>query len=411
MKVDQTTYFTLDNGLRIVHIHRPGSQTGIAGVAVNAGSRDESEHRYGIAHFVEHTIFKGTRKRRSHHIINRMESVGGELNAYTTKEETFIYSIYPRGNSARALELLADLISNSNFPTAEIDREKQVVADEIESYLDTPSEAIYDDFDDLIFDGTGLGHNILGSTESLKLLDSNECHEWLTQHFVSERMVLFYSGSDSPERFLHMANKYFNDIIVGEGVQLHRNASAVKVPAFDIKRDIKSHQSHTLIGARVGGMYSDDRYALSLMSNILGGPGMNSLLNVALRERRGLVYSVESSLVLYTDVGLFTIYFGCDPEDTQRCRLLVHDEIKRLADAHLTHRKLESAKRQYIGQLTVAAASTEQMVLSKARGVLFSNRAMSHNEIATRINNVSADDICLIAQRILMPGYSILTLS
>ena len=411
MKKEQTTYFTLDNGLRLVHIHRPGATTGIAGIAVNAGSRDELPQFYGIAHFVEHTIFKGTGRRRSHHIINRMESVGGELNAYTTKEETFVYSIYPRGNSARAFDLIADLISNSKFPETELKREKQVVADEIESYLDTPSDAIFDDFDDLIFSGSGLGHNILGNKDSLERLSSTDCLRWLTGHFVSRRMVLFYSGSDNADLFVRLANKYFSDIHIGDGTELKRNEISFSAPRFDIRRDINSHQSHTVIGARVGGMYSHDRYALSLMNNILGGPGMNSLLNVALRERRGLVYSVESSLVLYTDVGLFTIYYGCDEEDTYKCRSLIDAELKKMADNKLTPRKLESAKRQYIGQLTVAGSSAEQTALSIARGTLFAERALSHKEIAARINEISADDICRMAQGIMTPGYSVLTLS
>ncbi len=411
MKSDLTTYHTLENGLKIVHIHRPGARTAIAGVAINAGSRDETPDRYGLAHFVEHTIFKGTYRRRSHHIINRMESVGGELNAYTTKEETFIYSIYPRGNTARALDLLADLISNSSFPEAELKRERQVVADEIESYLDTPSEAVFDDFDELIFKGTGLAHNILGNTESLRRLDTICCFTWIMHHFVSKRMVLFYSGAGTAESFTRLAEKYFSDIFLGRGVRLHRNASNTTVRPFDITRDINSHQSHTVMGARVGGMFSKDRHCLSLMNNILGGPGMNSLLNVSMRERRGLVYSVESSLAMYTDVGLLTIYFGCDPEDTCQCRSLVDDELKRLADTPLSERKLMSAKRQYIGQLTVAAASHEQMVLSIARSALFANRALTHDEIAAKINQVSADDICRMAQSILTPGYSTLTLT
>lgn len=361
--------FTTVAGMRCV-ARRVKSPVECCGVAILAGSRDESKDEFGLAHFVEHTIFKGTRKRRSHHIINRMETVGGELNAYTTKEETFVYTIAPAGNLARSVELLGDLIYNCTFPDTELDKEREVVGEEIDSYLDSPMEAVYDDFEDIIFSGSPLGHNILGSRKSIETFNSTTCRNWVDRFYRASRMVFFYVGPASPDRVALLADRHFPAV---NTIEIPLNIPVAPVPdnnIFHCRKSIDSHQAHTIMGCRIGGLYSTNRYILALLNNILGGPGMNSLLNVALREHRGLVYSVDSSLTHYTDCGLFSIYFGCDPDDTKLCSKLVNAEIDRLASTSLSERALAMARRQYLGQLTVGSVSIEQSALSLGRATL-----------------------------------------
>lgn len=399
-------YSTLSTGLRVVVRHRPGAVVEHCGVAVNAGSRDEELDRYGLAHFVEHTIFKGTARRRAWHILNRMERVGGELNAYTTKEETMLYSIFPAGNLARALDLISDLVAGSNFPAVEIDRERQVVCDEIDTYLDIPSEGIFDDFEELIFAGSSLAHPILGSRESVGRLDTEVCRSYLERFYTPGEMVLFYSGPERPDRFLAMAERYFSVLVRADSPRMRKSPPAVE--RFSETRRIGTHQAHTVLGARVPGMDDDKRYAMSLLTNILGGPGMNSLLNVALRERRGLVYTIDASTSLMTDAGLFTVYFGCDEEDVERCCRLVEGVIGPLRETCVSERKLSEAKRQYMGQLTVASTQTEQSTLSMARSTLYRGRAMTTSEVMESIRSVTAEDLRECASRLSLSRLTLL---
>jgi predicted Zn-dependent peptidase len=391
-------YATLPTGLRMV-VAKRDSVVEHCGVAVNAGSRDEAPDRYGLAHFVEHTIFKGTRRRKAWHILNRMELVGGELNAYTTKEETLLYSTFPAGNLVRAVELISDLVEDSRFPGVELDRERLVVADEIDSYLDVPSEGIFDDFEELIFAGSPLAHNILGDKSSLAHFDSDICRAYLEKFYTPGEMVFFYSGPEQPEKVMKVAEKYFASLCRPD-VGRKREPPVILEP-FDVVRRIDTHQAHTVLGARVEGMMSADRFAMALLTNMLGGPGMNSLLNVALRERRGLVYTVDAGTTLMSDTGLFTIYFGCDEEDVERCIRLVNSVIGRLADESLSVRRLAEAKKQYAGQLTIASVNSEQGAISMARSTLYRGSAMSSAEVIDAINSVTADDIRRISQSIL----------
>lgn len=387
-------YATLSGGLRVVMHHRPGSVAEHCGVAVRAGSRDEAPEHYGLAHFVEHTIFKGTLRRRAWHILNRMERVGGELNAYTTKEETVVYTTYPAGYMERAIDLVADLVENSQFPTSEIDKERQVVADEIDSYLDIPSEGIFDDFDELAFAGTPLAHPILGSRGSIDRLTSDVCRRYLHEYYRPDNMVLFYSGPEKPERVIRVAERCFRhntSFAPHEAAKASPSPAPACPPPFDTVREIGSHQAHTILGTRIHDMYSPDRYAMAMLTNLLGGPGMNSLLNVALRERRGLVYTVDASTALMTDAGLFTIYYGCDPEDVERCRRIVTDIIARQASEAITPRRLEEARRQYIGQLTLASTNSEQRALNMARSTLLRGHVIPSAEHLDRIRAVTPE--------------------
>lgn len=388
---------TLPSGLRVIHVRRPGVAE-FFGTATRVGSRDERPEHYGLAHFVEHTIFKGTTARRAGHILNRMEAVGGELNAYTTKEKTVVYSAFPAGNAARAIELIGDLVSHSVFPDRELDKEREVVADEIASYLDTPSEAIFDDFEDKIFAGTGLGHNILGTAETIRNFSSDTCREFMSRYYSTRNMVVFYSGGESADRILRLVEKHFADLPCHE--MIHTQADFRDIPHFSDIRRIGLHQAHTIIGARTEGLFGSGSYPMALLTNMLGGPGMNSMLNVELRERRGLVYTVEASTTLYSDTGLFAVYFGCDEADTARCARMVRSRISALADAPLSERQLSARITQYIGQMMMARANHEQAALAMARGMLYHGHVRTMAEIAERIRAVTPDDIVRCAQRI-----------
>jgi len=387
--------------------HRPGSVAEHCGVAVRAGSRDERPEHYGLAHFVEHTIFKGTMRRRSWHILNRMERIGGELNAYTTKEETVVYTTYPAGHLERAVDLVADLVENSQFPTVEIDRERQVVADEIDTYLDIPSEGIFDDFDELIFAGSPLAHPILGSRESIDRLTTDVCRNYLDEYYTPANMVFFYSGPEKPDHVVRVASRCFRKD--PHGSLIPRSGPTPPVPPkADVVKEIGTHQAHTVLGARIHDMYSPRRHAMALLTNILGGPGMNSLLNVALRERRGLVYTVDASASLLSDAGLFTIYYGCDTGDVDRCRRIIEGIIEKQASECMTQRHLEEARRQYIGQLTLASTNTEQRALSMARAMLFRGEVIPSARHLEAIRAITPADLREAAGALI--GMSRLTL-
>lgn len=403
------TLLHLPSGHRLLHLHNRGSKVEYFGVAVKAGSRNDPAGLEGLAHFVEHTIFKGTTRRTSHHIINRMEAVGGELNAYTTKEDTFVYTAFPSGNLARAVDLTADLVTNSIFPTKEIDKEREVIAEEIDSYLDSPAEAVFDEFDELLFKDTRLGHNILGTPDTINAISTDECRGFLKEFYRPDNMVVFYSGPASPDRVRRLVEKNFIDTIAGS----HTTDPAgvpVEFSSFHIRRDNDNHQAHNVMGAPLPSLFSPDRYAIALLNNIIGGPGMNSRLNVALRERRGLVYSTDSAATLYSDCGALTIYFGCSPDRVDQCVSLIGRELKDLRDNALTPRSLAAAKRQYLGQITVASASLEQTVLSAARSCLYRGNVTTLGETAAAINAVTAEDLLRAAAFADPDRMSLLTL-
>lgn len=399
--MEQPRITTLPNGLRVVTRTARG-EAEYFGVYINAGSRDEDPEHFGLAHFVEHTIFKGTLKRRSCHIINRMESVGGELNAFTTKEETAVYSIFPRGYLPRAMELIADLITSSRFPDAEIDLEREVVAEEIRSYLDSPDESVADDFEDLIFANSGLGHNILGSEASISQFDSTVCRNYITSSYTPGRMVVFYCGSSGHDRTVRNIERYFGHMHHPDIIPARPTPDMM--PQFTRVMSASRNQAHTILGARVPGLMENSRFAIALMCNILGGPGMNSLLNVELRERRGLVYTVEATPCLYSDCGAVEIYYGCDPSSQKRCTQIVTSAIARLAETPLSPTRLERAKRQYLGQVTVSGDNREQSALSMGRGVLIYGEAPSSERLREHINSLTAADICSAASLLLHPS-------
>ncbi|MBQ7689965.1 MAG: insulinase family protein [Muribaculaceae bacterium] len=402
-----TTVATLGNGLRVVHVPRDGA-VAWCGLAIGAGSRDDPAGRHGLAHFVEHTIFKGTTHRRSWHILNRMERVGGELNAYTTKEETMLYTIFPDTHLARAAELLGDLVQHSVFPHDELTRELDVVLEEAAGYRDTPADAAYDDLEDIVFAGSPLGHNVLGVEQDLRALTRDDCLQYVENLYTPHNMVFFYLGPASPGRVARLAERHLGGLR-RDTRRPPRQAPTV-LPPEHRQVELNCHQTHTVMGARIPGMHDPGRYALALLNNLLGGPGMNSLLNVQLRERRGYVYTVESNAVLLTDCGLLEIYLGCDAADL-RSSLRVVDHITRdLAASPLTERRLEAAKRQYCGQLLVAADSAEFTAFNAAKGVLYHGTPPDMGRTVETVMAVTAEQLRQAAELITSDHCSMLTL-
>lgn len=389
-------YSTLSNGMRLV-ARATSLPVEHCGVIINAGSRDEGPELHGLAHFVEHTIFKGTGSHKAAYVRDRMELVGGELNAYTTKEETAIYSTFPAGHLNRALALIAEMVTDANFPDSELSKEKLVVGEEIDTYLDTPSDAIFDDFEEIVYEGSPLAHNILGTRESLARFTSADCRRWLEERFTPGRMVFFYSGPTDPEKVFNLADKYFRGLNRPD-TALDRAVPPVNAPFERINDSRESFQAHTIIGTRIPGLLDPGRLDVALLANILGGPGMNSLLNVALRERYGLVYSIDASTSLMSDNGLLTIYFGCDPDDVKRCLRLTERVINSLTDTAISERKLEAAKRQFIGQLTVGSVNSEQVAISMGRSVLYRGYARTLSETIEGINTITPDRLLAAAQ-------------
>lgn len=387
---------TLSNGMKIGLRHDPDSMVSYIGVAVNAGSRDESSDRHGLAHFVEHTIFKGTTSRRSWHISNRMESIGGELNAYTSKEETLIYTNAPVGNAERAIELLYDIVANSCFPAKELDMERDVVIEEINSYLDSPADSIYDDFEELIYPDSALAHNILGSPESVRSLTSEDCRTFLDRWYTPKNMTAYISDPGDPDRLIRLMEKYFGRLRFE--ATSHTRIPPRECNGFSEVKDRDGHQVHTILGFRLFGRKDPRRYPLFLLNNYLGGPCMNSRLNQELREKRGLVYTVDSSVSLLSDCGTMMIYFGCDRDGADRCLKLINKEIQRLADSTLSPRAFEALRNQYCGQLLVGSDNRENMAMSMAKSLLYYGEIHDIRDSMRHIRGVSAEDFRSIAE-------------
>ena len=398
---------TLSNGLRIVCRHRQGLVSYI-GMAVNAGSRDEDFEHEGLAHFVEHTIFKGTDKRRSWQISSRMETIGGEINAYTSKEETMVYTNAPSGYEERAMELLADLITSSRFPKEEIDREREVIIEEIHSYLDSPTDSVYDEFEELAYKGSGLAHNILGSPESVKRLSGEDCRRFLDRFYTPSNMVMYCCTSLAPEKIERLAFKYFG--MMKEMPDVHKRETPPGMIAFDQTRDRGNHQANTIVGARLFGRCDPRRFSLFLLNNYLGGPCMNSRLNRELREKRGYVYTVDSSISLMSDAGLMLIYFGSDPTTVKRCRKIISQELDRLVQNRLPSSTVEKMKRQYCGQLLVSSDHVENRAMSLAKSMMYFDEVHDITTTTEHIMQVTPEEIRSVAEFLTPEKCSCLTL-
>lgn len=391
---------TLPNGLRLVHLPSD-SPVSYCGFAVNAGTRDESPEEHGLAHFVEHLLFKGTEKRRAWHILNRMENVGGELNAYTTKEETFVYSIFLEEHFQRAMELQADLVFHSVFPPHEVEKEKDVILDEINSYLDSPSELIFDDFENILFDGHDLGHNILGDESSLARFDSATGRDFMRRFYTPSNLLFFSMGRIRFEQIIRWAEELVSEIPAATPATC-RQQPGNYVPRL-VKEQKDTHQAHVLLGSRSFSMFDDRRIPFFLLNNLLGGPGMNSRLNVALREKHGLVYNVESNVTSYTDTGVASIYFGTDPKNKEKALRLIDQELDDLCQHPLSPRALDAAKKQLKGQLGVSTDNREGLFLGLGKSFLHYNKYDSLPEVFAQIDEVSAEAVLEVAREVFAP--------
>lgn len=399
---------TLANGLRIVCHQHPGMVSYI-GVVINVGSRDEDGDHEGLAHFVEHTIFKGTDKRRAWQIASRMETVGGELNAYTSKEETMVFANSPAGYEDRALELLADLVTSSRFPEAEIEKECEVIVEEIYSYLDSPAERIYDEFEELAYKGSGLSHNILGTPESVRKMESSDCRNLLDRFYVPSNMVVYCVTPLPAKVILKKVDKYFGAL---KSMPVsHNRISPPPMTFFDERKDTGTHQANTIMGGRTFGRTDPRRFPLFLLNNYLAGPCMNSRLNRELREKRGMVYTVDSNVSLLSDTGLLIIYFGCDPSNVARCRRLIKKEIENLAGTRISEKTFEKIKNQYCGQLVSSSDHIENRAMSLGKSLLYFDDIHDINTSIEHIKTVTAEEMRSVAELVFTPGLSTLTLT
>lgn len=389
--------FTLPNGIRLV-VWQIKSLVSYFGAIVSTGSRDESPERQGLAHFVEHTIFKGTGKRKAWQISSRMESIGGELNAYTSKDETAVYTNAPAGHAERAIELVADLIADSRFPAEELEKEKDVVIEEIHSYEDSPADSVFDEFEELIYEGSGLAHNILGTPESVKALTSADCRAFIDSFYTPGEMTLYYAGADDPQRVARLVERHFSCLHFPAAPRV-RTTPPVREP-FALQRDLGNHQANTIVGARTFGRLDPRRPALLLLNNYLGGPCMNSRLNRELRDRRGYVYTVESSVSMYEDTGSIFIYFGCDPDKVKKCIRLIHNELDRLVQSPLSEKALEAVKRQYCGQLTVTTDHRESRAMALAKSLMYFGNICDVEAMIDKVREVTPAQIREVAEMI-----------
>lgn len=392
---------TLHNGIRVAH-RRTNSPVAYCCIMVNAGTRDELDYEHGMAHFIEHVIFKGTKKRKAYHIMSRLEDVGGELNAYTTKEETVVHATFLKGDYARAVELISDIVFRSTFPEREIVKEKDVIVDEINSYRDSPSELIFDDFEDLVYAGHSFGRNILGTKRHLKSFTRKHITDFIARNYCTDQMI-FCSVGDVPfSRVVKMAERN-----LGWVAPNYRVIPRVSLPHYQPRTKTVSkstYQTHCVMGTVAYDLQDPKRISMYLLNNILGGPGSNSRLNLALREKHGYAYNVESNYTPYTDTGLFTIYFGTDKDNLEKAHGVVLKEINRIRDQRLGVMQLSKAKRQLIGQMAISAESSENLMLSAAKSYLVYSQPDDLSVLFRQIENVSASDIMSVANEVIAPS-------
>ena len=395
-------YHTLSNGIRIILSHTP-SRVVYSGVYINVGSRDERGSDEGMAHFIEHSLFKGTTHRRSHHILNRIDGVGGELNAFTTKEETAIYAIALREHLERCLELFADILFHSTFPENEIEKEKDVVLEEINSYNDSPAELIFDQFEELAFEGHPLAHNILGTKRNVRRFSAERLRCHMRQHYTPSRMVVTVAGDVQFDRLVRLCERYFGTE-PDHASSVDRSTRPV-FRHFDRHINRHTHQAHLLIGCEAPDVYHRNKTAFTLLNNLLGGPAMNSRLNEAIRERYGFCYTIESQYVPFSDTGLFYIYAGVDLDAQTKVATLILQELQRMADTPLTERQLRRAQQQFIGQIAVNNDLGLNEMQSIGKACLNFEHVDTLEEMNADILAVTSADLQHVAQEYFQPDH------
>ncbi len=391
---------TFSNGIRLIH-QNSDSSVGHLGIILNTGSRDELPEEHGVAHFIEHCIFKGTRKRKAYHILSRMEDVGGELNAYTTKEETALYATFLSEYYSRAIELLSDILFNSNFPEKEIRREKEVVVEEINSYKDSPSEMIFDEFDELIFDGHPIARNILGTCESVRKLGRDDIFRFIRNNYHTDQMVISSVGNISFEKLVLLCLKCFAGA-PGNYRGRRREPFSSYVPSERVvKKD--TFQTHCMVGNISYDSIHPRRIVMILLNNLLGGQGLNSRLNLALRERKGMAYNIESSYHSFSDTGMFSVYFGTDNENLEQAMDVLYREFCLLREKKLGPLQLLKAQKQLIGELSIAGENHEDLMLTIGKTFLFYNEVDPFSKIFRKIEGITPSDLMEVANEILAP--------
>ena len=424
--------YTLDNGLRIIHLPSD-SQVVYCGYQINAGTRNEEPGEEGLAHFCEHVTFKGTERRKAWHILNCLESVGGDLNAYTNKEGTVYYSAILKEHIARAVDLLSDIVFHSVYPQAEIDKEVEVICDEIESYNDSPAELIYDEFENILFKGSPLGHNILGTAEQVRAFKTEDALRFTQKLYRPDNAIFFAYGDIDFKKLVKLIGRALADDDSGKlaeeklpqisqitqiswnenSIAEEKSVSSVKsvgpknypsvgdgIAGQTIVMQKNTHQAHVMIGTRAYDVNDDRRMPLYLLNNMLGGPGMNAKLNLALREHNGLVYTVESMMVAYGDTGTWSIYFGCDEHDVKRCLRLVRKELDKFMQKPLSDAQLKAAKKQIKGQIGVACDNRENFALDFGKSFLHYGWEKNVDRLYEQVDEITAAQIQAVAQEL-----------
>ncbi len=415
--------YTLDNGLRIIHLPSD-SKVVYCGYQINAGTRNEEPGEEGLAHFCEHVTFKGTERRKAWHILNCLESVGGDLNAYTNKEGTVYYSAILKEHIARAVDLLTDIVFHSVYPQAEIDKEVEVICDEIESYNDSPAELIYDEFENIIFKGSPLGHNILGTAEQVRSFKTEDALRFTRKLYRPDNAIFFAYGDIDFKKLVRLLKKSFlseerrvksEETTFGDRRESQFNSPEAQAQ-FNIQHSTfntqhsfegqtivmqkNTHQAHVMIGTRAYDVNDSRRMPLYLLNNMLGGPGMNAKLNLALREHNGLVYTVESTMVAYGDTGVWSIYFGCDEHDVKRCLRLVRKELDKFMQKPLSEAQLKAAKKQIKGQVGVACDNRENFALDFGKSFLHYGWEKNVDRLYEQVDEITAEQIQAVAQEL-----------
>jgi predicted Zn-dependent peptidase len=395
-------YHELKNGIRLVHRQQRGGVAHL-GIIICAGSRDEKPEQQGLAHFIEHLIFKGTQKRSNYQVLSRLENVGADINAFTTKEDTSVYASIQARYYQRAAELLSDIVFHSVFPDKEIEKEKAVVMDEINSYKDNPAEWIHDEFDELIFTDHPLGRNILGTQKKLKAYSRNDVLAFRDANYLASRVVITSVANISLNKAIAVAEKYFSDV-ADDHSNIQRQPFSGYSPV-NVTRRFSRHQAHVVIGNTACNASDERRFAMALLNNILGGPAMNSRLNIALRERNGIAYNLESNYQPFSDTGLFSIYCGTDDVLMPRAIELIHKELKKLRDVSLTPIGMNTARRQLKGQLAISLESHQNEMLSMGKNILVYGKIDPVEEIYRKIDNISAPNLQEMANEVFDPSH------
>jgi predicted Zn-dependent peptidase len=392
----------LPNGIRVIHEENPFSDIAHLGVFIHVGTRDEEANEFGLAHFLEHVIFKGTKKRKSRHVLSRLDAVGGEINAYTTKEDTCLYASFTDNHLKRASELLADITFNSTFPKGELKKEKEVVIDEINSYKDAPSELIFDEFDNLVFGNHALGRDILGNKKSVRGFKRSDVVNFVSDHYTPDRMVISSVGNYSMKTLQKILSKYFGEFEM-KGKVLNRTKPVLgKVVSETNLKEI--HQAHCMLGNQAYSSNDKNRSAFLMLNNLLGGPAMNSRLNLQIREKHGLTYNIESNYTPYSDSGIFSIYYGTDIKNIEKTESLIKKELEKLCEKKLGTNELHKVKQQIVGQIAMSMESKVGVMLSLGKSKILHDTVDPIEEVLNKFNIIKAKELREVANQIIHPN-------